>query len=265
MNDPQDSINLSIEQFVRLKKYFSKIDSKQVRNVQDKLLVKATIYTWFNNNLPCIENTYGKNFLLIINEKSKKLLELTEINASKDSYLRLLKDIKNEIVNLRSKTIDIKTHIIKNDKPNFSVLIPDQFMQKIVDRRWEECEICLNAGAALASIIMMGGLIESLFLARINQMKDKSMIFKSSKIPKNREGENIELKDWRLKDYIDVFHDLKWISKAGKEISEVLRDYRNYVHPEKERRHNVQINIEDAKLLWGVCKLISNQIIDSMN
>jgi len=43
--------------------------------------------------------------------------------------------------------------------------------------------------------------------------------------------------------YLDVGHELKWITRSGKDVGVVLRDYRNYVHPEKERAHAVVLGL----------------------
>jgi hypothetical protein len=43
----------------------------------------------------------------------------------------------------------------------------------------------------------------------------------------------------------------------------VLRDYRNYVHPQKQLSHGVHLKSDDAKLFWEVSKSIARQVIDS--
>jgi hypothetical protein len=64
-----------------------------------------------------------------------------------------------------------------------------------------------------------------------------------------------------LAPYIDVGHDLGWISRSAKDIAIVLRDYRNYVHPEKERAHGVSLAADDASMLWEVTKTLSKELL----
>jgi hypothetical protein len=45
-------------------------------------------------------------------------------------------------------------------------------------------------------------------------------------------GNPLKLNGWGLKNYLDVAHELAWISKT-KDVGEVVSEYRNYVHPSK--------------------------------
>jgi hypothetical protein len=64
-----------------------------------------------------------------------------------------------------------------------------------------------------------------------------------------------------LASYIDVGHDLKWISRSAKDVAAILRDYRNYIHPEKERSHGVVLTADDATMLWEVTKSLSRELL----
>ena len=123
----------------------------------------------------------------------------------------------------------------------------------------------MNGGANLAATVMMGGLLEALLLARVNLETDKKPIFTAKAAPKDKTtGKSHALKDWALKDYIDVAHELTWITKSAKDIGEVLRDYRNYIHPHKEHSHKVKLNSSDGLIFWGVTKSIATQVIASV-
>jgi hypothetical protein len=47
-----------------------------------------------------------------------------------------------------------------------------------------------------------------------------------------------------LKDFIDVVHELGWITVSAKDVGAVLRDYRNYIHPQKQLSHNVHLKLD---------------------
>ena len=70
-----------------------------------------------------------------------------------------------------------------------------------------------------------------------------------------------DLRDWTLRPYIDVGFELRWITKPGKDIAAVLRDYRNYVHPEKERSHGVVLTPQDTAMFWEVTKGLARQLL----
>jgi hypothetical protein len=134
-------------------------------------------------------------------------------------------------------------------------------MQSILAYRWRECVLCLQAPAPLAATVMMGGLLEAILLARINREPDKSRVFKANKAPKDLKGSTRSLKDWTLSDYIKVSHELRWISVPVKDVGEVLRDYRNYIHPYKQFIQDLNLSSDDASLFWDVTKNITRQII----
>jgi hypothetical protein len=109
---------------------------------------------------------------------------------------------------------------------------------------------------------MMGGLLEALFVSRANQLVDKSSLFRAKAAPidaKTRKA--LDLRQWTLAPYIDVGHELKWISHSAKDVGAILRDYRNYVHPEKERAHGIVLTLDDARMLWEVTKSLSRELL----
>jgi hypothetical protein len=71
----------------------------------------------------------------------------------------------------------------------------------------------------------------------------------------------LQLREWTLQDYIGVAHELGWITVAAKDVGVVLRDYRNYIHPQKELSHGVSLTTPDAVILWEIGKSISRQLL----
>lgn len=109
----------------------------------------------------------------------------------------------------------------------------------------------------------MGGLLEGLLLAKINQLTDKSIVFSSAAAPVDkRTGKSLPLKEWGLKNFIDAAFELLWITKTTKDVGEVLRDYRNYIHPQKEFSHGIVLAAGDAQMLWEVSKGMARQLLN---
>ena len=67
-----------------------------------------------------------------------------------------------------------------------------------------------------------------------------------------------------MKDYLDVAHELGWIRQSAKDVGQVLRDYRNYVHPEKERSHGISVDSKDASMFLVVFCSLAEQIVGSV-
>ena len=134
-------------------------------------------------------------------------------------------------------------------------------MQRILQNRWQECVLCVKAGAPLGATVMMGGILEGLLLARINQLPNQAPVHTAKFAPRDRMGRTLPLKDWTLKDYIDVAQELTWIAPTAKDIGAVLRDYRNYIHPQKELSHGISLTPSDAAMLWNIAKNMIVQVL----
>ena len=193
-------------------------------------------------------------------------IELSSERAgARTKYLSILKTIRKELIRLQSECAAMPASLIPTDDaaPNFAPLISDAAMQAILNARWRECTRCIAADVPLAATVMMGGLLEALLLARINRETDKRPIFTAKSAPKDRVAKTKPLSEWMLKDYIDVVHELGWITVSAKDVGAVLRDYRNYIHPQKQLSHGVHLKLDDARLFWEISKSISRQVIDS--
>jgi hypothetical protein len=108
---------------------------------------------------------------------------------------------------------------------------------------------------------MMGGLLEGLFLTRLNRMTNKAPAFKAKSAPRDKGNRTLPLKEWTLQHYIGVAHELGWITQSAKDVGVVLRDYRNFIHPQKEYSHGVTITRDDTLVLWTVFKSIVVQLL----
>ncbi len=237
----------------------------QVTLFDERALAKATCLTWFNNHRPVVAEATPVEDLGQIDQGYKAILESSERAGARSKYLSTLKLLKRDLVNLRSRCISSPTipAVTTELPPPFSRLIADQEMQTILNARWSECSKCLEADAPLAATVMMGGLLEALLLSRINREADKKRIFTAKHAPKDKQGNPRSLSEWMLKDYIDVTHELGWITVSAKDIGAVLRDYRNYIHPQKQLSHGVQLIRDDAQLFWEISKNITRQIVKS--
>lgn len=97
-----------------------------------------------------------------------------------------------------------------------------------LNQRCQEALNCMNSEAYLASIIMLGSIIEGLLLSTFKKHPSKPNQCSSS--PKDKNGKPKKFSDWSLSEMIDVAHKLNWIQKDIKDFSHSLRDFRNLVH-----------------------------------
>lgn len=135
-------------------------------------------------------------------------------------------------------------------------------MRDILTRRWNECAKCVGADAHLAAIVMMGGLLEALFVARANKMPDKTPLVSATNAPKEKAtGKTVNYQEWMLDSYIKVGFELKWITESAKDVADKLKEYRNFIHPAKELRYGVTLDLNDSSMFWQVTKALARQLL----
>lgn len=266
MINAHDTIDAAIREAESLRKNLKKSNTKQVGSKSERDIAKATALAWFNNHLPSLSRTIGSEQCDCVSTLFQKLLTFTDKSTTRSKYYDILKSIKSELFVLRPFVVDsgvmIQPTHSSDAPPDFSSLIGDPKMQKILVERWKECVACLNAQAPLAATVMMGGLLETLMLARFNCETDKTPIFLASTAPKDKKTKKtLQFKEWTLRHYLDVGHEMGWISRSTKDVGEVVRDFRNYVHPYKQFSHNVVVGPNDARLFWEISKEITRQLL----
>ncbi len=266
--DAEIAIESALKESQRLRKALLKDSSKQVRSDDQKHVAKATAQNWFHRHRAVITAALDEGRVKAIDERFKFLIAATNRATIRTKYASALKEIEKYLGQLHAECmIELASHksspsVYTTDiAPSFSPLVSDTKMQTILVNRWQECVRCVEVGAPLAATVMMGGLLEGLLLAKVNQQTDKSLVFRAASAPKDKSGTPLRVNEWGLKNYMDVAHELKWISKTAKDIGEVVRDYRNYIHPQKELSHGIIISPEDARMLWEVAKTVTSQIL----
>jgi hypothetical protein len=261
MNAADEAIFQAIKQAERIRSFTRKKTLPQVRGLE-RDIIRATALAWFQSLRPQLVAVFSEADLQPVDEMYGKVVEASHRNVARSSYVDTLKSIHGSLVQLRSgNVVKLAAATTTDNPPDFSKLISDAAMRAILERRWTECVTCISCGAPLAATVMIGGLLEGLLLARVNRENNKTPIFTAVAAPKDRQNKTLPLKEWTLQDYIGVGHELGWITVAAKDVSVVLRDYRNYIHPQKELSHGVSLTTPDAVILWEISKSISRQLL----
>ena len=135
-------------------------------------------------------------------------------------------------------------------------LIPE--LIPVVNSRVDEIKKGLNALMPLSVIILSGSTLECILLnlARRNQ----ESFNKAQSSPKD---ENMKVKPysmWTLQNFIDVAAELDYLKEDTKKFSHTLRDFRNYVHPNVQLKHNFNPDMHTAEICFQVLKAAISQI-----
>ena len=262
------AVEAAIEAATRLRALLTKGKHRQVRSSDERAAVKAAVHTWFKVQRPTLPAHADPAEMKELDRVFALLMEWTERNIARRAYVIELASLKRRLVQLRSVLlVQPGTKRPPATQPDFTRLISDPAMVAILVRRWEETWACLRVDAYLAATVMMGGLLEGLLLARINAMQvtagGMAPAFRAAAAPKEPGGKTKQLKEWGLKDYIDVAHELRWIAASAKDVSVVLRDYRNYIHPQKELSHAIVVDKRETDILASVFMTVTDQILAS--
>ncbi len=266
MSDAHSVIEIVLAEIDRLNKILAKKKTAQVQNGEERQIVKATALAWFNQHRQCFASVQQMELATNVDKDYQVLLEGADRNSSRSKLRNTCKLLKQSLVTLRSEIVKnpASSKVLQASSdlpPSFASLVADDKMQRILDRRWNECVTCIQANAPLAATVMMGGLVEALLLARINREADKKIVFTAKTAPKDDDGKPLQLKEWTLKNYLEVLHEIRCIGSSAKDVGAVLRDYRNYIHPNKEYSHGIHLVIGDARLFWEITKAICRELL----
>lgn len=271
MIDALGAIEAAIAEATKTRVSIRKGCSKQVSAADELDQLKSLCFAWFETHRPQVAVHGSQPDLTGIDSCYRAIMDSTGRRAARSIYSDVLLDVRKSLVNLRT-FVATNLHVVPptatphtaDTPPNFAPLAMDRNMQAILERRWAEVQRCISGKANLAATVMMGGLLESLLLARINSSPDKSAIFTAEAAPRDKAGKTFPLPDWKLINMVDVAHELTWVTKSAKDVGNVLRDFRNYIHPHKEYTDGVVIMDEDARMFWEVTKSVTRHVLGSV-
>jgi hypothetical protein len=269
MKEAVDAVDAAIREVTSARKLVGDVKTKQVSGRETLSVLKSTAYAWFYTHRAKVTASDADQDLAEVNRQYQTVLESTDKHAAKQTYLDALKDATKSLNSLRSAILAgpvVYTTPATDDlAPDFSSLAGNQDMRDVLTRRWHECTKCVRAEAHLAAIVMMGGLLEALFVARANKLPNKDPLINAASAPKDKQtGKTLNYQEWMLDSYIKVGHELRWITDSAKQVADVLKEYRNYIHPAKELRHQVHLAHNDSAMFWQVTKALVRQLLVSV-
>lgn len=265
MNAAQAAIEAALEEGQGLASRIRSTAGAQTRSKKLRSEIKSFCLDWFHRHRPVIAGLLAPEHLRPIDREFQDLLAgagrltlRTKLLASVKAVIRLLGQLQAEhAIALAAASA------AGNAEPSFVSIAADETMRTILARRWRECAICVEYEAPLASAVMIGGLLEGLLLARILRLADRGPVFRARNAPRDKKGEPVALSHWGLRDFLAVAYELGWISKTTRDIGEIVRDYRNWIHPDKEYTLRAKFSPADAKTIWAIAQSIIAQILAS--
>ncbi len=99
-------------------------------------------------------------------------------------------------------------------------------MVELLNARYAEALICRDNDAHFAAIVTMGSLLEGALLQVLTERDPK---FRAQVRDRKEKGEPEQ--KYSLSNLIDMAHKRNYIARDARDFTQVLRDYRNFVHP----------------------------------
>ncbi len=177
-----------------------------------------------------------------------------EISFIKSNGVDIDKEIRHQVnLNeddfLNAEFKDINLHSLPID----SVIIP------FLEDRIAEIKQSLSVNASLSVIFLIGSTLEGLLLGVATKYPAQYNRAQSS--PKSKETGKVRgFNEWTLNNFIDVSHEVGFLNEDVKKFSQVLRDFRNYIHPYQQMSYNFRPDQHTAKICFQVLKAALYQI-----
>jgi hypothetical protein len=132
-------------------------------------------------------------------------------------------------------------------KVSVTEVVSDPELAATVQLRLDEARICYGHGAYTSAVIMLGSLLEGV-LAHAAEVRVASV-----RMPK-------PLQKMGLNDFVDFAYKNKWIEHDAKIASDLVRHYRNLVHPLAEKRNGHSPNRDTLDMCWPVVNATLNDL-----
>jgi hypothetical protein len=132
-------------------------------------------------------------------------------------------------------------------KVSVAEVVSDPELAATVQLRLDEARTCYEHGAYTSAVIMLGSLLEGV-LAHAAQVRAARV-----SMPK-------PLRNMGLNDFLNFAYENKWIEYDAKLSSELIRQYRNLVHPLAERQKGHSPNRDTLDMCWPVVNATLNDL-----
>jgi hypothetical protein len=144
---------------------------------------------------------------------------------------------------------DIDTGTLRVElKVSMDQVVSDPALALVIQQRLDEARLCHDTGAYIAAVIMLGSLLEGVLLAAV-----------SERLPNPPRS----LDRMGLHELIDLAHRESWIQVDVKMGSELIRSYRNLVHPLAQVRMGAPPDSDTLDICWPVVNATLNDLAAS--
>ena len=148
--------------------------------------------------------------------------------------------------------------------PDFLTLSLESGIGEILAQRWNEAQLCIDKGAHLSAIVMMGSLLEGLILGVMQKFPKEAN--QAIAAPRHSNTNKVKIfADWTLSQMIDVAYELEWFNIDIQKFSHALKFFRNLIHPYQQYLNNAFPDEDTCKISWLVVQAAANDLARQLN
>ena len=134
--------------------------------------------------------------------------------------------------------------------PNLEKLPVEGQVIPVIDRRLKEARLALEVGANLSVVFLCGSVLEAVLLGAAQNSPSK--FSQADTAPKPKGGTVKKISNWSLAECIDVACEVGLLKPDVVKFSHGLRDFRNYIHPQRELLSDFTPDQHTAKVCMQV-------------
>lgn len=157
-------------------------------------------------------------------------------------------ELKSQFVAVLATTDAASTEFLSRDfgEVDFAALPRELTSQQVVHARLDEINRCLDAGAPLAVIFLVGSTLEGLLMEMA--LAHPREFVTATAAPREKGGAVREIRTWRLADLIAVAHELGILGADVYKFADHVRNFRNYIHPRQQLTEGFEPRIATAQI-----------------
>lgn len=187
---------------------------------------------------------------------------------NKLNEILIVEGLRVELDGIRPTIKEITPQFVQQTtEPDLKPLPPPDFLNlklepglgEILADRWDQAQKCLNAEAHLAATIIMGSMLEGMFLAVLQKFPQEANTCAAAPIDP-RTGKVKYFAEWSLSDMINVAHEATWVDLDVKKFSHSLREFRNLIHPYQQVIVRAFPDKDTCEISWLVVQAAANDL-----
>jgi hypothetical protein len=174
--------------------------------------------------------------------------ESTDIQSYRALIARLGPPPVNKVSVADSRKDEVELLRRVYDQALFQALPVEVGVRAALIARMDEAQRCLEARAHLAAVILCGSILEGICLGYGMHHKVRLTAEYGKLYPKR----SADMDDWKLFQWIDVLAAQGDLSPNVAQFGHALRDFRNYVHPNKQLESGFSPDQHTARIAFQV-------------